>query len=135
MDKASKLAQMAAGYFGEEDDDEFIENFAKDIRIYLNDSFEKGRLAEKDLHGIGGYENESLRSDLSRHITIATEQANEIERLREAVKLGADTLNTIRGAIESDQIVDKDIHRLCITRRDELRGALSVIETPEREAK
>ncbi len=38
-DYAEELAELAAGHFDAEEDDEFIENFAKDIRRRINNDF------------------------------------------------------------------------------------------------
>lgn len=52
----------------------------------------------------------------------------EIRLLLATLKIGVNTLNNIRGAIESNQIGDKQIHRLCVLRRDEWREILSTFK-------
>lgn len=51
-------------------------------------------------------------------------QQAEIDRLREAAEKAARFADGIRGAVETNQIADKDVRGVAIAIRDDLRGAL-----------
>lgn len=48
----------------------------------------------------------------------------ERDRLRRTVRVAATGFDTIRGAVESNQVVDKDVHGLAVSRRDACLAAL-----------
>lgn len=57
------------------------------------------------------------------------ELLDHIERLRAALASAEKTFNNIRGAIESNQVVDKDAHGMAVRGRDACRAVLSVSQT------
>lgn len=54
---------------------------------------------------------------------------SEIERLRGALESAEKSFHNIRGAIESNQVVDKDAHGMAVRGRDMCRAAMSPKES------
>lgn len=77
---------------------------------------EAARLLKSGQDALDAYETEKSRAEAAEA---------EVKRLREAISKAERAFNNIRGAIESNQVVDKDAHGTAVRARDDARAALS----------